>query len=85
MAPKVDANTVEKMFEEKKVEISIISNDIIHIKENIINQLKEQNMMQAEKMKSLNIQIVELKTKTEIDHQKVKRKQFRNVRFTEFH
>ena len=27
-------------------------------------------MMQAEKIKSLNLQIVELKTKTEIDHQK---------------
>ena len=70
MAPKIDANKVEKMFEELKVEISTISNDIMHIKENIINQLKEQNMMQAEKIKSLNLQIVELKTKTENDHQK---------------
>ena len=70
MAPKIDANKVEKMFEELKVEISTISNDIIHIKENIINQLKEQNMMQAEKIKSLNLQILKLKTKMEINHQK---------------
>ena len=46
MAPKFEANKVEKMFEEPKLEISNISNDIIHIKENIITQLIEQNKLQ---------------------------------------
>ena len=70
MAPKIDTNKVEKMFEELKLEISNISNDIIHIKENIITQLIEQNKLQSEKINSLNLQILELKTKVEVDHQK---------------
>ena len=53
MAPKIDAIKVEKIFEELKLEISNISNDISHI----IDQLKEQNKIQAVKIKSLNQEI----------------------------
>ena len=58
------------MFEELKLEISNISNDIIHIKDNIIDQLKEQNKIQAVKIKSLNQEILDIKTKMETGHQK---------------
>ena len=75
---------VEKMFEELKVEISTISNDNTYQRKH--NQsTKGQNMRQVEKIKIIKYSNSRTKNKNGNRPSKVKRKQFRNVRFTEFH
>ena len=85
MAPKINANKVEKMFEELKVEIITISNDINTYQRKLNQSTKRTKYDASVENKIIKSSNSRTKYKNGNRPSKVKRKQFRNVRFTEFH